>query len=211
MELTSRQRLLTFVVIVLALVGLGGYLFVTGTAKRSPSAAASHPPTAAPTTPAPAPAPPTPAQTSGSTTSSQVNIYNWLPFTQRQLSQAAGVTQEFSAYYGTYSYSESTASYINRLQQFATSQLTKVIQSGYTAPGVAGLRNQEKQVAAGSAVINSIRSFGSGSITFVVTVTQKITESRKTAQQANQYAVTVASSGAGWQVNNIELASLGNP
>jgi hypothetical protein len=211
MELTSRQRLLTFVVIVLALVGLGAYLFVTGTAKHSPSAASSHPPTAAPTTSAAAPPPPTPAQTSGSTTSSQLNIYNWLPFTQRQLSQAASVTQEFSAYYGTYSYSESTASYINRLQQFATSQLTKVIQSGYTAPGVAGLRNQEKQVAAGSAVISSIRSFGSDSITFVVTATQKITESRKTAQQVNQYAVTVASSGAGWQVNNIELASLGNP
>lgn len=211
MELTSRQRLLTFVIIVLALAGIGAYLFVSGTAKHNPSASATHhPSTPAASTSAPA-APPTPIQSSGSTaTSSQANIYNWLPFSQQQLSQAASVVQEFSAYYGTYSYNESTASYINRMAPFAVSQLLKVIQSGYTAPGVAGLRNQQKQVAAGSAVINSLRSFGSGSITFVVTVNQKITENHGTSQQSNQYAVTVANSGAGWQVNDIELASLGN-
>jgi hypothetical protein len=210
MELTSRQRLLTFVVIVLVLAGLGAYLFVTGTAKHHPSAASSHPPTPAASTP-PASPPATPAQSSGSTAaSSQVNIYNWLPFTRQQLAQAATVTQQFSAYYGTYSYNESTASYTSRLQQFAASQLVKVIQSGYTAPGVASLRNQQKQVSAGSAVIDSIRAFGTGSITFVVTVNQKITENHGTTQQSNQYAVTVANSGAGWQVNDIELASLGN-
>jgi hypothetical protein len=210
MELTSRQRLLTFVVIVLVLGGLGAYLFVSGTHKNSPSAASSHPPTPAPTTSAPV-APPTPAQSSGSTTSSQVNIYNWLPFTQHELSQAASVTQEFSAYYGTYSYNESTASYIGRMRALATSSLVKVIQGGYTSPGVAGLRNQQKQVSAGSAVINSIRTFGSDSITFVVTINQKITENHGTkSQQTHQYAVTVASGGSGWQVNDIELASLGN-
>jgi hypothetical protein len=120
------------------------------------------------------------------------------------------VVQEFSAYYGTFSYNESTASYIGRMQPLANSQLLKVIQSGYTAPGVAGLRNQQKQVSSGSAVINSLRTFGSSSLTFVVTVNQKINETHGTSRQTNQYAVTVADSGAGWQVNNIELASQGN-
>jgi hypothetical protein len=210
MELTSRQRLLTFVVIVLALAGLGAYLFVTGTSKHNPSAASSHPPSPPPTTSQPV-TQPSPAQSSGSTAASRVNIYNWLPFTQQQLSQAATVVQKFSAYYGTYSYNESTASYIGRMQGLATSQLVKVIQSGYTAPGVAALRNQEKQTSAGSAVIDSLRAFGSSSITFVVTVKQRITQNNGTTQQDHQYAVTVANSGAGWQVNNIELASLGNP
>jgi|SRR5579875_54259 len=210
MELTSRQRLLTFVVIVLALAGIGAYLFVSGTSKHHPSAGSTHPPAPAATSSVPA-APSTPVQPTGTSTSpSKVNIYNWLPFTQQQLSQAAALVQEFSAYYGTYSYNESTASYIGRMQPLAASQLLKVIKSAYTAPGVAGLRNQEKQVSAGSAVINSMRSFGSGSITFVVTVNQKITENHGTSRQSNQYAVTVADSGAGWQVNDIELASLGN-
>jgi hypothetical protein len=96
------------------------------------------------------------------------------------------------------------------MSSLANAQLLKVIQSAYSAPGVASLRSQQKQVATGTAVINSLRTFGPDSITFVVTVNQNITENHGTTPQSNQYAVTVASTGAGWQVNNIELASQGN-
>lgn len=211
MDLTSRQRLLAFAVIVLAVVGIGTFLFIKGTEKHpsaspgprpSPTATYSSPP-AVPTTPA--------AQPTGSTAaSSQVNIYQWLPFTQAQLAQASNVVQEFSAYYGTSSYTESTASYIDRMSSLANSQLLKVIQGAYNSPGVAGLRKQQKQVSTGTAVINSLRTFGADSITFVVTINQSITENHGTSQQSNQYAVTVATTGAGWQVNNIEYASQGN-
>jgi hypothetical protein len=210
MDLTSRQRLLAFALIVLGLAGIGTFLFVSGTHKPQAASPPSHPATPFSAPPAAPSTPVTPVQPTGSTTSSQVNIYRWLPFSEQQLAQASSVVQEFSAYYGTFSYNESTASYIGRMQPLASSQLLKVIQSGYTAPGVTGLRNQQKQVSSGSAVINSLRTFGSSSITFVVTVNQKITESHGTSQQNNQYAVTVADSGGGWQVNNIELASQGN-
>jgi hypothetical protein len=212
MELTSRQRLLAFALTVVGLAVLGTFLFVTGTGHHHASGAPPSSPPATPVTPASqSAAPPPTTPPSGSTAaSSHVNIYQWLPFTEAELASASAVVTEFSAYYGTYSYSESTSSYTGRMQSLANSQLLKVIQSAYDAPGVASLRNQQKQVSAGSAVINSLRSFGDSSLTFVVTVNQKITANHGTSQESNQYAVTVADTGGGWQVNNIELASLGN-
>ena len=211
MDLTSRQRLLAFALTVLVLAGLGAYLFVTGTAHHH---TASPPPShsAAPATTAPAPAtPPTSAPPSTvPAASSPVNIYNWLPFTQQQLARAAAVVTEFSAYYGTYSYSESATSYASRLQGLATAQLAQSIGSGYAAPGLATQRKQQKQVSSGRAQINSLRAFGSTSITFVVTVTQKITSTSGPSHQVNQYAVTVTESGGTWQASSLQLASVGN-
>jgi hypothetical protein len=208
MDLTSRQRMLAFGITVLALAGLGFFLLLPGAAKHPAASPPSTPAAAVSSQPA---ASPIPTQTgSSSTASSQVNIYQWLPFSQQQLAQASAVVTEFSAYYGTYSYNESTASYIGRMQGLMTSQLAAIIARGYSTPGVVSMRNQQKQVSAGSAVINSLRAFGSTSITFVVTVTQKITEKSGPSPQNAQYAVTVADSGGGWQVNDIELASSGN-
>jgi hypothetical protein len=208
MELTSRQRLLAFALTVLGLAVLGTFLFVSGTGHHNTSGA---PPRSSPTATSQSTTPPPPTQPAGSTAaSSQVNIYQWLPFTEPQLAKAAALVTEFSAYYGTYSYRESAASYTGRMQGLANGQLLTVIQSGYDAPGVAALRDQQKQVSVGSAVINSLRSFGPSSLTFVVTVNQKITANGGTSQQSNQYAVTAANGGTGWQVNDIELASQGN-
>jgi hypothetical protein len=91
-----------------------------------------------------------------------------------------------------------------------TSQLAQVIGRAYATSGVARARTQQKQVSAGSAVINSLRAFGPSSLTFVVTIRQKIT-GRKPGRQSTQYAVTVTGGSGGWQVNDIELASSGNP
>lgn len=207
MEMTSRQRMLAFALTVLALAGLGTYLFVSGTAKKTPASAPStHPPTVV-TTPSTAPPP---AQPTGSTASSQVNIYQWLPFSQQGLARASAVVTEFSAYYGTYSYTEPTASYTSRMQGLASSQLIQIIARGFSTPGVASLRKQEKQVATGTAAINSLRAFGPSSITFVVTIDQKISTNHGNTPQSTRYAVTVSNSGGGWQVTDIELASSGN-
>ena len=65
-------------------------------------------------------------------------------------------------------------------------------------------------MSTGSAVINSLRAFGSSSITFVVTITEQITETPGQSRDSDQYAVTVAGGGSSWQVNDIELASAGN-
>lgn len=210
MEMTSRQRMLAFALTVLALAALGSYLFVSGTGKKTPaSAPSSHPPTAVTTPPTAAP---TSAQSTGPVaSSSQVNIYQWLPFSEQGLARASAVVTEFSAYYGTYSYAESTASYTGRMQGLASNQLIQIIARGFSTPGLVSLRKQEKQVATGTAVINSLRAFGPSSITFVVTINQKISTNHGNNPQSTQYAVTVSDSGGGWQVTDIELASAGNP
>ena len=208
MDLTSRQRQLVFAVTVLVLGGLGFFLLRSGTSGQHPANPPASPAAAASTPPAPTPIA---TQTGSSlTTSSQVNIYRWLPFTESQLARASSVVTEFSAYYGTYSYNETTADYIGRMQGLMASQLGQVIARAYSTPGVAKIRSAQKQVSAGSATIDSLRAFGPSSLTFVVTVHQKITGTSP-SQQSAQYAVTVSDGSGGWQVNDIELASSGNP
>lgn len=205
MELTSRQRLLAFGITVLVLAGLGFYLFLPGP-KHHAAGPPRRPPVAGTTPPATPSTPPAP----GAATSSQVNIYQWLPFTQRDLAQAASVVTQFAAYYGTYSYNESPASYASRMQGLATSQLVSTIERGYATPGLASLRARQKRIYTGSAVVDSLRAFGPTSITFVVTINQKFTSPHGPGQASAQYAITVANSGSGWQVNDIQFASAGN-
>ena len=215
MDLTSRQRQLAFALTVVALAGLGFFLLHSGipghhSAKpppQSPRTAASSPAApGSPSTPAP-----TPTQTGhSSTTSSQVNIYQWLPFTKPQLGKASGVVTQFAADYGTFSYRENAAAYTARMQGLITSQLAQVIGRAYATPGVAKIRTQQKQVSAGSAVIDSLRAFGPSSLTFVVTIHQKITGTSP-GRQSTRYAVTASDNNDGWQVTDIELSSAGNP
>lgn len=211
MDPSARQRKLVFVGVVVALIAFGAFLVWPKSSPPHASAPPSPAPVTASSQPLPATTLPTPTQTGNSTASSQVNIYQWLPFTESDLSKAAAVTTQFSAYYGTYSYSETTNEYVSRMSGLATSQLDGVLANAYSTPGVATSRQQQKQVSSGTAVINSLRDFGGTSLTFVVTINQKITSTSGASTQSQQYAVTVASNGGGsWQVNNIELASAGN-
>jgi hypothetical protein len=85
-----------------------------------------------------------------------------------------------------------------------------VLARAYATPGVAGPRLREKQVSTGTARISSLRAFGSGSITFIVTINQKITSTKGVSRNTGQFAVTVSGSGRSWQVTDIELAAAGN-
>jgi hypothetical protein len=93
-----------------------------------------------------------------------------------------------------------------------TASYLKVLEGDYDTSGVAGPRTQDKQVSAGSGTIDSITSFGTGpvSITFLVTINQKVTSTQSPATLNGQYSVTVAASGSAWQVNNLQLSTLGN-
>jgi hypothetical protein len=209
MDLNAGQRKAVFGLIVVLLVGLGVYLFV------SSSRASGHSPPAAAHSPAPQPATPatqasTPSPSPAAVGSSSPDIYQWLPFTEAQLGSAAAVVTRFSNAYGTWSYSQNATSYVTTMRSLITSELASVIEQGYSVPGVASQRASKKQVSTGSTVINSIRAFGSSSITFVVTITEQITATSGQSRNSNQYAVTVVSSGTSWQVNDIELASAGN-
>jgi len=96
------------------------------------------------------------------------------------------------------------------MRNVITAQLSGVLARGYATPGVAGPRVRAKQVSTGTSSISSLRAFGSSSITFVVAISQKITDTRGVSRSTGQYAVTVTGSGSSWQVSDIELASAGN-
>lgn len=212
MDKASAQRKAVFAVIVVALAALGVYMFMPGAlgAGRStkPPAtthhAAARPAHAAPaaSNPAPGPAP--------SASPSAPNIYGWLPFTPAELASAAHVVTEFSAAYGTWSYSQNADAYVATMSNLIAPGLSQVLAQSYSVPGVAQARTSEKQVSTGSAVIGSLRAYGSSSMTFVVTITEKITDTAGRSQSSSQYAVTVTGVGSSWQVSDIELASQGN-
>ena len=69
-----------------------------------------------------------------------------------------------------------------------------------------------------SATIDSINSFGPEapepagppSITFAVTIAQKLVSTSGTVTSSPEYTITTVSTATGWQVQNIQLASLGN-
>ena len=138
-----------------------------------------------------------------------MNIYSWLPFTQQGLADAAAVTVKFGADYNTYSYTENASRYVGTMNGLITGQLATTLQGLYSTPGVAQLRTSQKQVSTGTAVVDSLRTFGPSSLTFIVTATQHLVSSHGTTNGSTQYAITVTGSGTSWQVSDIELSTVG--
>jgi len=214
MDLTPTQRKVAFAVIVLALAGLGALLLRPGSSPARDRAAPG--PTAPGVASAPASGPVSPAAVASPAPSGPVaNIYQWLPFTQADLTEAAAVVRRFSADYETYSYTESADRYVGRMRSLVTPALAATLARGYATPGVAQARTTQKQSATGGGVITALRAFGASSLTFLVTLSQKVSSSPQSGQTSTHelsgdYAVTIARSGSGWQVNDIQLASAGN-
>ena len=208
MDLSPGQQKAVFGVVVVVLVGLGIWLLASPHGDKQPSAAKS--PTTSASAPAPAPAAGSPSAAPVPTPSGSVNIYQWLPFSQQALAQAAAVGAKVTQDYNTFSYTESAASYVAAMNGLITSQLSQTLKNGYSTLGVAQIRPSQKQISVGTAAIDSIRTFGNGSITFVVTGTQKLTSTKGASTNTNQYAVTVTGQGNSWQVYDIEPASAGN-
>lgn len=219
MELSPGQQRLLFVVVVIALVGLGFFLIEgrshgttaapattpTPSATATASASSAPPPSAAATYTPPATEP---AATPSAAATGGANIYQWLPFTQSDLTAAAQTTLGFARDYVTWNSKESKAAYGSAMSGLVTAQEDTTLEDDFsTAARAAG-----NAVSTGSGAINSISSFGStpASITFSVTITQQVVPAKGTNTSPSTYSVTVVSTGAGWRVNNIELASLGN-
>jgi hypothetical protein len=209
MDLTPLQRKAAFVVIVVALAGLGLFLLSHGSSPASSQSRGGSTPAAQrpPNTPAPSVSPPSPV---ASGPASDVNIYQWLPFSQSGLAAAARLVRSFTTDYATWTYNESAASYVAQMKGLISASLSATLARGYATPGVAQQRTQQKQSATGSGQITSLRAFGASSLTFLVTVTQKITGSQGSKTTSTNYAVTVTGTGGSWRVNDIELASQGN-
>ena len=192
----------------MVLAALGYWLIVPKVSHSHAQAQPSPNPSATQSVPSP-PASSPPAATTSPASASGLDIYSWLPFTQQGLAAAAAVTEKFLVDYNTYSYTESAASYVGRMNGLITTQLASTLRGLYSQQGVAKVRSDQRQVSTGTAVINSIRAFGATSLTFVATGTQHLTTSKSTSSGSAQYAITVTGSGTSWQVDNIELASVG--
>jgi hypothetical protein len=218
MEPSSGQQRLLFVVVVLVLAGLGVYLISARTHNGTAATPPASPSATGPATQAPAisPASQAPATTPASVPASvpiaggSADIYQWLPFSQQDLTEAARTTVAFAADYETYSYTETAAAYAGKMASLATAELAATLKNAYATPGVAAQRTAQKQISTSSGGIASIRSFGAGSITFLVNIAQQLATTQGTSTKTTQYAVTVVSAAGGWQVNDIELAGAGN-
>jgi hypothetical protein len=211
-DLSPRQRLAVFALIVVVLAALGYYLvdplLTHHHGSTQTAATASTPATASAPAASGNPATPGPAATASGAGS--VNIYNWLPFTQQDLTSAAAVAVRFSVDYNTFTYTENAADYIRAMGSLVTGQLATTLRAGYQTPGVASLRTSQKQVSTGTASISSLRAYGTSSLTFIVTAGQRLATASGTTNGSTQYAVTVTNSAGSWQVSGLELESAGN-
>ena len=215
MDLTPGRQRLVFVVVVVVLVGLGFFLIKSrhsgGTPAAAPSTSASTSSSAG-TQASGVPSSSLPAATPVSTAGG-AEIYQWLPFTSAELSTAVQTTLSFARDYATWSYTESVGDYAAKLSPLVNAQELATLKNGYSTSGVAGPRAADKQVSTGTGTINSIRSFGTSpttSITFVITINQRVTSTQPVSTSSSQYAVTLALSGTTWQVTDLELSNLGN-
>jgi hypothetical protein len=221
MELNTGQRRLLFVIVVIALAGLGFYLVGSRGSGGSAGAAATPASTVAPastsapaassTTAAGVPPSTVPAATPASTVGG-AEIYQWLPFTAADLNAAAQTTVAFAADYATWSYTEDTAAYGAKLSGLVTAHEATTLVYDYGTAGVAGPRTADKQVSTGSGTINSISSFSGDpkSITFLVTISQQVSSTQPAKSLTGQYTITLVPSGTAWQVSDIELSGIGN-
>jgi len=207
-DLSPGQQKAVFALVVIVLAALGYWLILPKVSHSHAQAQPSPNPSATQSVPSP-PASAPPTATTSPASASGVDIYSWLPFTQQDLAAAAAVTERFLVDYNTYSYTESAASYVGRMNGLITTQLASTLRGLYSQPGVAKVRTDQRQVSTGTAAINSIRAFGASSLTFVATGTQHLTTSKGASSGSAQYAITVTGSGSSWQVDNIELSSVG--
>jgi hypothetical protein len=218
MELTPGRQRLFFAVVVILLALLGIYLVGPGRSHGAAPAASSATARANPAasvTPSPlnvpsAVAAPTPVAV---TPVKGANIYNWLPFTQHDLSTAAGVTLAFATAYESFSYTDTAATYAARLSSYVTADLLQTLESQFAPPAVQQQRAQQHLVSKSSGSIVSIRSFGAApqaTITFVVDITVATTVSAKTTSASSPWAVTAVTAPGGWAVHDIEPATAGN-
>jgi hypothetical protein len=212
MELNTGQQRLLFGVVVVALVGLGFFL-ISGRHQSSAAPAAPSPsatPTATGTASVPPASVPPPAPVP--TVAGGADIYQWLPFSQADLTAAAKTTLAFAAAYDSWSFTESGTAYGAKLAGLVTPQYAATLVYDYGTSGVAGPRLSEKWVSTGTATIDSITSFGAtpASITFAVSIAQQVTGTKPVPPSDGVYSVTVERDDGTWLVDEIELSSLGN-
>jgi hypothetical protein len=150
---------------------------------------------------------PSPIPTTGA---EDVNVLDWFPFTEEELRTAGAAARAFAEAYGTIDYTQSPESYYASMEELATDEFAEVLSDTSRVGAFWDQMSEAEAVAEGRAEVESVRTFGEDSITFVVTA-QSITETGNAEfdEELGEFAVTVVRSGDSWQVFDFQPADVG--
>jgi hypothetical protein len=133
-----------------------------------------------------------------------------LPFSPARLHAAVALAGRFTASWDSWSWRQSPAAWLARLQPMTASELRPALAHAADTPGLIAQRHATRQAATAATAAAEIRDLTPGSVTVAVTVRQVITSSNGTSQTAASFAVTLTPDGSSWAVWDIEPAGAGN-
>lgn len=151
--------------------------------------------------------PPSPMPT---TAKEDIDVLDWLPFSEDELLAAGATARAFGEAYGTIDYTEDPEDYFAGMEELASDDYAEVLSESTRAGAFWQEGAEAEAVADGRAEVQSIRTYGGDSITFVVEV-QSITETADSEfdEELGDFAITVTSEGQGWQVHDFQPADAG--
>ena len=151
--------------------------------------------------------PPSPIPT---TDTEDQDVIGWFPFTEAEFQAAGATAKAFAEAYGTIDYSESPESYYASMEELAADEYAEVLSDENRAGAFWAEMSEAQAVALGRAEVESIRTFGADSITFVVTA-QSITETGEAEfdEDLGEFAITVIKEGGSWEVFDFQPGDAG--
>ncbi|WP_017589460.1 hypothetical protein [Nocardiopsis ganjiahuensis] len=151
--------------------------------------------------------PPSPIPT---TETEDLDVLNWFPFSEAEFQAAGATAQAFAEAYGTIDYSQEPETYYASMEALATDEYARVLSDATRVGAFWEEMSEAEAVAEGRAEIQEIRTFGSDSITFVVTA-QSITETGEAEfdEDLGDFAVTVIRDSGSWAVFDFQPADAG--
>ena len=214
--LSERTQRLVVISLIAALAGFGIYFSLGGFSDEDEDVA-GPPREVAPTEEATGSAgsvpgglatvPPSPIPT---TDTEDQDVIGWFPFTEAEFQTAGATAKAFTEAYGTIDYSGSPESYYASMEALAADEYAEVLSDENRAGAFWEEMSEAEAVAQGRAEVESIRTFGADSITFVVTA-QSITETGEAEfdEDLGEFAVTVIKEGGSWEVFDFQPADAG--
>ncbi|MGW5879244.1 hypothetical protein ACWFMI_22125 [Nocardiopsis terrae] len=151
--------------------------------------------------------PPSPIPTTGA---EDLDVLGWFPFSEAEFQVAGATAQAFAEAYGTIDYSQEPETYYASMEVMATDEYAEVLSDANRAGAFWEEMSQAEAVAEGRAEVQEVRTFGSDSVTFVVTA-QSITETGDAEfdEDLGDFAVTVVREGGSWAVFDFQPADVG--
>ncbi|MBR8740459.1 hypothetical protein [Nocardiopsis sp. MG754419] len=138
------------------------------------------------------------------------DVLGWFPFTEAEFQAAGATATAFTEAYGTIDYSGSPETYYASMEALATDEYAEVLSDANRVGAFWEEMSEAEAVAQGRAEVESVRTFGADSLTFVVTA-QSITETGDAGfdEDLGEFAVTVLKDGGSWAVFDFQPADAG--